>query len=366
MNLTFICSARTWGGNEKWSVMAARALASRGHTVHFIARRAFFEPRLAGTPVRFHRMPLVHELDPVTFARLVWHIKKEQIDVVLPTKVKDYWLGGMAARLAGASVAIRLGIVRRLRPLFPKDWLSYGVLPHRIIVNAQAIKTELANTPWIRPDRIVVIYNCVEPLAAAVPKAGLRAQYAMPSQAFVAIAVGRLTPRKGFDLLVRALSKVSATHPQSRLVLVGDGHQRAALTHLAQKLDVSDKLVFAGACSQPLPLIADADVLVAPSRQEGLPNTILEAWQVGTPVVATNVAGAAEVIRHGENGYLVPPDDAQALADCLAGLIEQPEQRQHVASEGTRTLQQRHTPSRMADDLERTLQEIVPDASNRV
>jgi glycosyltransferase involved in cell wall biosynthesis len=305
-------------------------------------------------------MPLAHGLDLATLVKLVRVIRSQRIDVVLPTKVKEYWLGGIAARYAGAAIAIRLGIVRRLRALSLRDWLLYGVFPDRIIVNASAIKKELLKTPWMRADRIVVIYNGVEPTSVPLNKGALRAEYGIPSATFVAIAVGRLTPRKGFDLLLKGFAIAARAYPQTRLVLVGDGPQRGRLNDLAQALGVQDQVIFAGTRPQPLPLIADADVLVAPSRQEGLPNTILEAWQVGVPVIATDVAGASEVITHGQNGYLVPPEDADALGRCLLEVIGNPGARKRVALAGASSLAQRHTLSRMTDDLERTLQGIAP------
>jgi glycosyltransferase involved in cell wall biosynthesis len=125
---------------------------------------------------------------------------------------------------------------------------------------------------------------------------------------------------KGFDLLVEALPAVVRAVPRARVVVVGDGPERAALERRAAILDVSERLQLAGARADVTRYLAGADVLAAPSRNEGMGRALVEAMALGVPVVAAAVGGIPDVVVDGECGRLVPPDDAQALASALADL----------------------------------------------
>ena len=156
--------------------------------------------------------------------------------------------------------------------------------------------------------------------AAAPSRAAARARLGLAAGAFVVAGVGRLVPIKGFDLLVAALPDVLARVPSTQVVLVGDGAERAALQARAAALGVGDRLRITGAVTDVTVYLAAADVLVAPSRNEGMGRVLVEALALGVPVVGTAVGGIPDVIVDGECGVLVPPEDPPALAEALADL----------------------------------------------
>jgi glycosyltransferase involved in cell wall biosynthesis len=156
--------------------------------------------------------------------------------------------------------------------------------------------------------------------AAASSRAEARARLGLPSDAYVVAAVGRLVPVKGFDLLVGALPRLVARVPAARVLLIGDGEDRAALEAQAAALGVTDRLHITGAVSDVAAHLAAADVLAAPSRNEGMGRVLVEAMALALPVVGAAVGGIPDVIVDGECGRLVPPEDAGALADALADL----------------------------------------------
>ena len=141
---------------------------------------------------------------------------------------------------------------------------------------------------------------------------------ALPTAAPVVLALGRLHRNKAFDVLVRALPHLPGVHA----AIAGDGPERAALLSLAASEGVADRLHLLGWRNDQAALLAAATVLACPSRQEPLGNVVLEAFSAGTPVVAAAVAGPAELIRPGETGLLVPPEDPAALAAALGAVIE--------------------------------------------
>jgi glycosyltransferase involved in cell wall biosynthesis len=139
-----------------------------------------------------------------------------------------------------------------------------------------------------------------------------RARLGIPPDAPLAVCLGRFTRQKGQDILLSAWPSVTARCPDAYLALPGDGVMAAAL-----RRRTSAEVLFPGTVADPRPWYEAADVVVLPSRWEGLPLTLLEALAVGRPVVGSNIAGIAEELPPGA-GALVPAGDTGALADALA------------------------------------------------
>ena len=146
------------------------------------------------------------------------------------------------------------------------------------------------------------------------------------------LAVGRLAPAKGFDDAVVALGHLRASGLRPRLVLVGDGPERARLEALARASGVEDGVEFRGTLThqQLVPLYRSAWALLAPSkvlpngRRDGIPNVVVEAMAMGVPCIGTSAGGLEEVILPEETGVIVPVSDPRALAGALEGLLRDP------------------------------------------
>ncbi len=136
------------------------------------------------------------------------------------------------------------------------------------------------------------------------------------------VAVGRLEPQKGFDILLRAYAELRRRGVTLPLVIVGEGKDKTKLHELAQSLGIAECVVFTGFQANPYPWLAGAAVFVSSSRFEGFCRVIAEALAVGTPVVATDCpSGPAEVLEYGRAGIIVPNEDASALADGIHRLL---------------------------------------------
>jgi glycosyltransferase involved in cell wall biosynthesis len=141
------------------------------------------------------------------------------------------------------------------------------------------------------------------------------------------LAIGRLVPEKGFDVAIDAMPSVLARHPAARLVIAGDGSERAALERRAERLSVSQAVEFPGwVAPDDVPaLIARSSMVVMPSRwREPFGLVALEAAQAGRPIVATSRGGLPEIVVSGETGLLVDGDDPRALADAVVSLLDRP------------------------------------------
>lgn len=165
---------------------------------------------------------------------------------------------------------------------------------------------------------------------------------------FHALAVGRLTPIKGLDIALQALTHLEETS-RWHLDLVGEGESKAELAALAASLGVADRVTFHGFRDDTEAVMAAADALIMPSLHEGLPYTLLEAMSVGLPVVASDVGGLAEVLRHEATGLLFPVGDAKALARGLSTLATAPERRAAVGLAAARLQRERYTLTAMGE-----------------
>jgi len=141
--------------------------------------------------------------------------------------------------------------------------------------------------------------------------------------------VSRLTRLKGLEAFLEAAAIVATRFPAARFLVVGetspdDRAYRTELTTLARQLGVLDRVVFTGLRTDARELLAGLTVSVMPSLNEGLSNVLLESMAAGVPVVATRVGGTPEAIEDGVNGLLVPPGDANALANSICHVLAHP------------------------------------------
>jgi len=174
----------------------------------------------------------------------------------------------------------------------------------------------------------------------------LRQHLEVPENARVILAPGRLVSRKGFEYLIEAMPAVVAEHPQAKCILVGDGDLRGALGTLADQMGISDSVAMPGEIpwNQMVGCYSAADVLVVPSvvdqagNVDGLPNCLLEGMACGLPTVATEVAGIPEVIRDGDNGILVQPQDSAALATGITRLLDSAQERKRLGTAARATV----------------------------
>ncbi len=152
----------------------------------------------------------------------------------------------------------------------------------------------------------------------------LRKDLLFKDDEIIIIFVGRLVKIKGINYLIESMKYVHGVYPKSRLIIIGEGGERANLERLVKSSRLTDCVTFMGKISNenvPRHLVA-ADIFVLPSLSEGLPVVLLEAMAAGLPIIATDVRGIKEIIVDTRNGFLVEPKSPQAIAEKLSLLIE--------------------------------------------
>jgi glycosyltransferase involved in cell wall biosynthesis len=156
-------------------------------------------------------------------------------------------------------------------------------------------------------------------------------------------AVGRMSPEKGFDVLIRSTRKLLDTGLDLQVIIAGDGPERSCLKNLSRELGCADRIDVLGYRTDTSQLYEAMDVFVLSSLREGLPNVLLEAMAMEVPVVATRVAGVPRLIEHGTSGLLVEANDLEGLTRDLGHLLGDGALRTRLANAGRRTVESRHS-----------------------
>jgi len=264
---------------------------------------------------------------PLKILRLCWSLKPSVVVSTLGhLNVALLMLKPLLPR--GTRVIVREANTPSVRLQHTSAPLVYRILyrktyplADRVVCNSEYMRRDLVEHFSLRPGKIQVISNPVDTsrIEEEMKKAGN--PYDQGSRNLV--SVGRLHYQKGFDLLIRAFEKAAQRDPRLRLTLVGDGTELARLKNLARRLNVEGKVIFAGHQGNPFPYMHHADLFVSSSRWEGSPNTVLESLACGTPVLAFEChGGTAEILREGENGWLVQEGDWVRLGEKITEVIE--------------------------------------------
>ena len=169
------------------------------------------------------------------------------------------------------------------------------------------------------------------------------------------LAVGRLQPQKGFDVLLKALARVRAARPW-HLVLVGDGPEKVSLQTLARTLEIADAVQWIGAVANPFPYYRWADLVIVPSRFEGFPNVALEAMSCGRTVICSDCrTGPKELTQNGHFGVLVPADDVASLARAILNWGVDPDGRQRMGERACNHVRTHYDSGQIAQIFARVL-----------
>ena len=183
-----------------------------------------------------------------------------------------------------------------------------------------------------------------------------REEYQIPSEAFVIGTVCRLQWQKSVHRLLQAFQLVAAHDPNIEMVLVGGGPERPKLEEMIVRLNLAKQCRLLGEVADTRPVYSMMDLFVLPSLWEGLPLTVLEAWDLHVPVVVTNVSGSRDLIEDGVTGFIAP-NTATGLVQAIARARENVDQFPEMTNQARERLQQKYSLERMLSDTERVYRE---------
>ncbi len=214
--------------------------------------------------------------------------------------------------------------VRNRREKYPRlfDWLYRRVYNRfdRIVAQAVFMKRDLVENYGIDARCIEVIYNPVD--TAQVSARAAEGEAHFPEGKIRLLAIGKLSYQKGYDLLFESMQHLDARY---HITILGEGSLHETLQEWIGRADLHERIRLAGFSDNPYVWMQNADLLLLPSRYEGLPNVVLEAHVLGLPVVAfESPGGTGEIIENGFNGFLVEPFDTRAFAQTVEKAMNHP------------------------------------------
>ena len=324
-------------GTEIATYNIAKYLAKRGHEVHVITtldeglpkenmEEGFYVHQIFLRKIRF--------LGVISFwLKIFWHLKKIKPDIVHVQSVGI----GIPAFLSKKILEKPYIVWGRGSDIYLPDKFTKSI-SKLVLKNADAV---IALTGDMKKKMqkfcdkdISVIPNGIDlERFSNLSKEDIRKKLKIKEDEKVIIFVGTLRPVKGVKYLIKAMKIISPKNANTRLMLVGDGDERGNLEKLVKGLSLEEYVKFVGKVpNEKVPeYMAASDVFVLPSLSEGFPVTVLEAMASGVPIIATNVGGLPEIIKDGENGFLVEPKNPEKIAEKVLLILEDDGLRERIS-----------------------------------
>ena len=351
-------SHRQWGGQERRIFNEARWMSANGHQIIIAAPKPsplYEKARRQGWET--HALPF-NKFGMIKDACCLRSVLRNVRPDILNTHGNtDSKVGLVAAWGLPIPCVIR---TRHSTPPVSNSWynrLLYKRLCHLVFTTASCVTQQIHRDIDVPVDRIKTIpsgIDCPDDLIdhesarkKLVEEIGLE-----KDQRFIGF-IGRLTREKGVSVLIEAFADIIKDHlPDHHLVVVGDGYPMVELQRLIRKRNQETHIHLLGYRDDPWPYFSALDCYVlASTRYEGVPQTILQAMFAGCPVVGTDVGGIPDIVCHEKTGLLVPPDNPRRLSEAILLTIESPESAQKRADTAFRYVRQHHTLAAMGHQI---------------
>lgn len=363
MKIGYVLRSLEDSGVTVYVLNLADAMRRRGHEVFLVSDGGVYQDEVARRGFRHFALPLCR--GPLTS----YLAARRLADVVAPQRPDLLHGNWRRANLACHLAEKKLGLpfVTTLHLVgIPSGWLHrrFSYWGRAAIAPCTEAAAALRDVFGLPGSRVRIIFHGVDPdrwpAATAEARAAARTQFHLPPDAPTAVCVARLEAIKGHRMLLAALADVRRNCPQFRLLLAGDGQERAALEHMTADLQLAANVTFLGRCD-PRPALAAADVFVLASQHESFGFAPVEAMLTGLPVIRTATEGATDQVRPGETGAIVPVGDAGALADALADVAARPAEWRRRGQAARADAAARFTMATMAEKVEAVYREVLAE-----
>ncbi|HEX3704848.1 MAG TPA: glycosyltransferase family 4 protein [Vicinamibacterales bacterium] len=345
MRLTLVIPSLAAGGAERVLALLANEWAGCGHATTLVTVGSRVDDRQTLHPA-VGRVALDMMRGSATAAQAVgnnWgrvtrlraEIRRSRPDAVVSFLASTNVLTLAATRAMGIPVIVAERIDPSAEPI-SRFWAGTRRLfyPRADAVVVQTSDAGRWAVRFLPEDKVHVIPNPVAVLRPTTDEAGAAHPPAwLEGESLRVFAAGRLTPQKGFDILLRAFARCLVDHPNWSLVIFGEGDERGRLEALAAELGIDAAVILPGHVPNVANLFPHGDLFVLSSRYEGFPNALLDAMACGLPVISTDCpSGPRQIVRHGIDGLLVEPERVVALHAAMDQLMRLPDLRRRLAS----------------------------------
>ncbi len=364
--LHIIDSLHLGGAQEVLLNLATCGSARFRHEVATMHGHGIYWDRLRQAGVKVHSLS-PHKLLPLYLASIPWRLLADSPDILHCHLIPSNIIAKPLGALLGVPVVINhdhTNDTRRAdsRLLLALDRLSNRFASHIVAVSASC-RDFLITRESIPASDVTLVPNAIDlrrfsPAAARRDQA--RIELGLPTSARVVAGVGRLNSQKNFALFLDIAAQLAPRFPDLHFLLAGDGPEEKMLREKAAALGISDRVTFSGYVADTRLVYLVADVLLMPSRYEGLPMTLLEAMAMGLPVVASQLDGIAEVIGDGREGFLVPSDDASLFVERTVALLQDAELSSRIAQNARAKIEASFSVERMTSAVEEIYDRFLP------
>jgi len=354
MTIIQVMHSHTGGGVERHVVDLSRALAARGHRVLLACpNRGWLWDAVQGSQVTPVHLAMDGLLDLTSVSRLTRLVHRTGADMLHAHMTRGSFYAAKAGRRTLVPVVASAHAAHTFKHYEGAD---------RVLCASEAVRRNLLRH-GIPESRLRVVYHGVRsgPCAAdPATVARLRRSCHVPEGGAVVGTIGRLTPDAGIATLIEVAARWKTERPEVRFLVAGQGDEdvEKELHRAVEAADLGRTFTFLSHSEEACSVMAALDALAAPSRREPSPRILLEAFAAGRPVVAAATGSAPEIIRDGVTGFLVHPDDPDALEAALARALDGPGPAAIVeaAREETR---ERFSLDRMVDEIEACYREAA-------
>ncbi len=355
----------TWSGVNKWMLMTARGLRTRGHSIYCGGKlHSLYTDACINEGFITYSLKFGMDYNIINGYRLSKILRRHQVDAVIGHYNKDVKIAGVARIFFNRFIIVaRAGL-----PSIHNTWRHrhiYNLMFDGIITNTKAIKKKYLSYGWIEDDIIRVIQNGIEiNVSTDFDFNNIRQKYNLPKQRPVIGIFGRLEPQKQINLFLDVAQNILNEYPEAIFLIVGDGALKDKMQRYAYDLGIEDSVIFMGYQSNLGAIYIYCDIVLLTSAYEGVPNVLIEAMLFSRPVVAFDVGGVQELIQSGKTGIVVPPNDVQSMTKETLRLIKSDEIRESLGRAAQGHIKENYSIDKMATSIEYYLKELIDRKSN--
>lgn len=357
LSFLFIDTERVWRGGQDQLFTLLTGLHRRGHKIHLVCQPcSLLEERARNIGISVHQMAIRSEVGLLSLFRLMALLRQIRPQILAFNTPRAVIAGNLASRFSAVRARIifrRVSFPLRNNPL---TRMKYRLGIDCIVAISESIRSQLL-ARGIPPGLIRIIYEGMD--LGHYPKRD--SPVVRPGEAVVIGTIAHLSSEKGINHLIEAAALIPDVSSRMRFVVVGEGSLRHELEQQVRTANLESCFRFAGFQKNTGDYLATFDIFVLPSLSEGLSSSILSAMASSLPVVATQVGGIPELVRHGDNGLLVPAADPPALAQALQCLAENPSERFRMGQRGRARMESEFTLERKVAETERLCYSLLQD-----
>lgn len=338
----------------------ALSLEKRGHHVTILAHPGGRFAATASRELRLVPQKLGMDYNPLAIWFLVRFIQENNVHLVVTNIEKEVIAGGIAARLCRIPNVRRVGREDDFNKKF-KVRMHHHFLVDRCIVPCNLVRDNaIERAPWLDGSQFTTIYNGKNLKSfSKTAIADQRKEWGLMDGKIVIGVTTQLSRQKNVKGLVRVFKRLRERYQNIVLVITGEGNEKETLVKKVQNAHMDPWVIFNGFTEEPLLVASAYDIAVSNSDLEGFPNTVVEYFAAGRPVVTTDAGGVGEMVKNLENGILVPAGDDDRLYEGLALLIEDDDLRSKLARNAVKTIEEGFSEDQMIDQLERFFRESI-------